>query len=407
VLATLAVLAASFIAIPGLRLLFAIIAVGIGALAWSLRNGMPEALAAKAEPGPPPATEVPIEELLRVDALAIELAPDLVYLGDDLRGGQLIERVQRIRRQIAADVGVVLPTVRLRDNIRLGTGVYRVLLRGEIIGTGTVVARQILALDPGTATGTLKGQKGVDPVFGLQGFWITDSQRLRAQQQGFTVVDVPTVLTTHLDDLVKRHCHELFGRQQLGEALERISQDNPRLVEELVPDPLPRAVVLKVFRNLVAEGVGVKNTQGILEALAEFAPRTRDPEILTEFVRQRMSRAITAKVTGDDGVLRYVGLAADAEDAVSKGLQGNDGGAMSLHLDPDNTRRLISGVRTRIDAFTGPGEAVLLVPPLARGPIRRLLEKALPRVPVVSAGEIVPGTAIECVGEVSLGKVRA
>ena len=402
VLAILAVLAGMFVLVPGLRLVFFVISVGLGLAAWFFKDGVP--LAAPVEDDAPAlATEAPIEDLLKIDPVAVELGLDLIYLGDEARGGQLVERVQRIRRQLAQDLGLILPTVRLRDNVRLGAGQYRVLLRGEVVATGNVVARQNLALDPGGVTGPLRGVDGQDPVFGMKGIWVPDSARAKAQQLGYTVVDVPTVLTTHLDDLLKRFAHELFGRQNLAEALERVSQANPKLVEELTPDPLPRAVVLRVFRNLIAEGIGVRDTQGILEALAEFAPRTRDADVLTEFVRQRLSRAVTARFVGDDGTLRYMGLAADAEDAVSRGLQGGDGGAMTLVLDPDATRKLIQAVRAAGERFAGPGEAVLLVPPLARVPMRRLLEKVLPRVPVLSPGEIVPGTGIERVAEISLG----
>ncbi len=393
-----------FVFVPGLRLVFFVISVGLGLLAWNLRN-MPVATdAAPDDEAAKPPSEAPIEDLLKVEPISVELGLDLVYLGDEKRGGQLVERVQRIRRQLAQDLGVVIPTVRLRDNVKLGAGQYRVLLRGEVVATGNVVARQNLALDPGGVTGTLKGVEGQDPVFGMKGVWVGDNQRLRAQQLGYTVVDVPTVLTTHLDDLLKRYAHELFGRQNLAEALERVTQANPKLVEELTPDPLPRAIVLRIFRNLIAEGIGVRDTQGILEALSEFAPRTRDPDVLTEFVRQRLNRAVTARFVGDDNVLRYIGLGHDAEDAVSKGLQGGDGGSMSLVLDPDTTRRLIQGIRAATESFAGPGEAVLLVPPLARGPMRRLLERALPRVPVLSPGEIVPGTGIDRVAEITIGK---
>jgi flagellar biosynthesis protein FlhA len=402
VLVILAVLAGMFVLVPGLRLVFFVIAVALGGLAWTLRDGVPQEEAPPEEEVKAP-TETPIEDLLKVDPVVVELGLDLVYLGDESRGGQLVERVQRIRRQLATDLGLLLPTVRLRDNVKLGAGQYRVLLRGEVVASGQVVARQNLALDPGGVTGQLKGAEGRDPVFGMKGVWVHDNQRLRAQQLGYTVVDVPTVLTTHLDDLLKRFAHELFGRQNLAEALERVSQSNPKLVEELVPDPLPRAAVLRIFRNLIAEGIGVRDTQGILEALAEFAPRARDPEVLTEFVRQRLNRAVTARFVGDDGTLRYMALAPDAEDAISKGLQGGEGGAMTLALDPDTSRRFIQAVRNAMDSFAGPGEAVLLVPPLARGPVRRMLERALPRVPVLSPGEIVAGTGIERVAEISLG----
>ncbi|MES2640708.1 MAG: flagellar biosynthesis protein FlhA [Myxococcota bacterium] len=408
VLAVLAGLSCGFIFIPGLRIPFSIISIILGALAYTMyKSPVPKARAADGTEVPAGPVESRPEDLLRVEPLVVEVGLDLVFLVDEKRGGVLVERIQRIRRQIVTDLGVLLPAVHLRDNVRLGAGQYRVLLRGDAIGTGKVVARQVLALDPGTATTPLQGTPGTDPVYGLKGWWIGDNQRLRAQAQGYTVVDVPTVLTTHLDDLLRRHAHEIFGRKQLAEALERVGADNPRLVEELVPDPLPRASVLRVFRNLIQEGVGVRDAQAILEALAEYAPRTRDADVLTEFVRQRMARAVTARFLGDDGALHYVGLGADAEDAVLRGLQGGDGGVMTLVLEPDTTRKLIVGMRTHAEQWNGSGELVLLVPPLARGPLRRLLEKAIPRVPVLSPGEIVPGTSLAREAELSLGEKKA
>lgn len=400
-LAVLAGLASTFILVPGLRIPFSVITVLLGGLAYVLRD-VPEKVVTPEAAAAAVPTEQKIEDMLRVEPLVVEVGLDLVYLVDEKRGGALVERIQKIRKQVAQNLGVMLPPVHLRDNVRLGAGQYRVLLRGEVIGTGKIVAKQLLALDPGTATGTLAGTRGVDPVYGLKGFWIPEANKLRAQSQGFTVVDAPTVLTTHLDDLLRRHAHEVYGRQQLADALERVTADNPRLVEELIPDPLPRAAVLRVFRNLIAEGVGVRDTQAVLEALAEYAPRTRDPEVLTEFVRQRMCRAVTARFLGEDGTLYYLGLGSDAEDAVVRGLQGGEGGTMTLMLDPDTTRRLIGAIRSQTESWGGGGELVLLVPPLARGPIRRLLEKALPRVPVLSPGEIVPGTPLNRAAEIRL-----
>lgn len=209
------------------------------------------------------------------------------------------------------------------------------------------------------------------------------------------------MLTTHLDDLFRRHAHELYGRAQLGEVLERVSKENPKLVEELIPEPLTRASVLKVFRNLIQEGVGVRDAQGILEILSEYAGKTRDPDVLTEFVRQRMARAVTARFIAEDGILRYLGLGAEVEDVVLRSLQGAEGGVMNLVMDPESTRRFIQSVRTQVDAWNQNTPPVLLVPPLARGSIRRLLDRAIPRMSVLSPGEVVPGTAIDRVGEVS------
>ena len=420
-IAVLAGLAACFVLVPGLRVPFSVIAIALGGTAWAMRKQEPDPAAAKkggkgaakagtaggaASPDRGPAPEAPIEDSLRVDPLVIEVSLDLVYLVDETRGGALVEKVEKIRRQIAKDLGVLIPSVRLRDEVRLTGGQYRVLLRGETIGSGRLVARQLLALDPGTATGVLNGTPGVDPVYGLKGFWVGEGLRLRAQGQGYTVVDALTVLTTHLDDLFRRYAHELFGRQQLSDALERIGAANPRLVEELVPDPLPRAAVLRVFRNLVVEGVGVRDAQGVLEALAEYAPRTRDSEVLTEFVRARMARAITARFVGEDGVLYYVALAPDAEDTVVRGLQGGDGGTMQLVLEPEAARRLVRAMKTAAEQWTGNSELVLIVPPLARAPVRRLMEKEMPRLPVLSGAEVVPGTPLQKVGDLSLQEPR-
>ncbi len=401
-LAVLAGLAGTFILVPGLRGPFALISALLGGLAYSLRQVPVVATAASTAEANAVSAEQNIEDVLRVEPLVVEVGLDIVYLVDEKRGGGVVERIQKIRRQFAQSLGVVLPPVRLRDSVRLGAGQYRVLLRGEVIGTGKIIARQFLALDPGTASGTLSGIRAVDPVYGLKGFWIPETTKIRAQAQGYTVVDGPTVLTTHLDDLLRRHAHELYGRQQLADALERISAENPRLVEELIPDPLSRAAVLRVFRNLIQEGVGVKDGQAVLEALAEYAPRTRDPELLTEFARQRLSRSVTARFVSEEGTLHYLGLGTDAEDAVVRGLQGGEGGAMSLLLDPDTTRKLIGAIRTQTESWTGTGDLALLVPPLARAPIRRLLEKVLPRVPVLSPGEIVPGTPLSRAAEIRL-----
>jgi flagellar biosynthesis protein FlhA len=419
-IAVLAGLAACFVLVPGLRIPFAVIAIALGGTAWAMRKQEPAPAPAGAKGGkgaPRPAgaagaadrappAEAPIEDSLRVDPLVIEVSLDLVYLVDETRGGALVEKVEKIRRQIARDLGVLIPSVRLKDEVRLTGGQYRVLLRGEAIGSGRLVARQLLALDPGTATGALNGTPGVDPVYGLKGFWVGEGQRLRAQSQGYTVVDALTVLTTHLDDLFRRYAHELFGRQQLADALDRIGAANPRLVEELVPDPLPRAAVLRVFRNLVVEGVGIRDAQGVLEALAEYAPRTRDPEVLTEFVRARMARAITARFVGEDGVLYYVALAPDAEDTVVRGLQGGDGGTMQLVLEPEAARRLVRAMKTAAEQWTGNSELVLIVPPLARAPVRRLMEKEMPRLPVLSGAEVVPGTPLQKVGDLALQEPR-
>jgi flagellar biosynthesis protein FlhA len=326
-----------------------------------------------------------------------------VYLVDERHGGELLQRVQKLRNQFVEDLGLVLPPVHLRDNLDLGNGEYAVLLQGERIGSGKLQARQHLALDPGTAHGKVDGIPTTDPVFGLPAFWVLDRHVLDAQSKGYTVVDAPTVLTTHLVELMSSFGHELFDGVQLDKALEHVGHLNPKLIDDLVPEPLSRQVLLKVFRNLLKEGVSIRDTSRILETLAEYAPRTRDADVLTEFVRQRMARHITGKVIDEEGHVHVVQLGRDAEEAVLRGLASTDGAAPVLQLEPNVAKALITSIARLVESYGGPVPAVVLCPPLARGALRRLLERVLPRVTVLSSAELLPSARLQSVGIVSLG----
>ncbi len=403
-LAMLAGCLACFGLVPGLRLPFLSAAALVAWLAWQTR-GMDAGPAPSADAGPAPRarTDVQPEDLLAVEPLAIEVGLDLLYLVDDAQGAELVQRIQRVRNQFAQTIGVVLPRVHLRDNLRLQGGEYAILLRGEEIARGQLFARQHLALDPGGVTGPIKGLPATDPVFGLPAWWIQEPLVLRAQGLGYTVVDVPTVLTTHLVEVLGGVAHELFDAAQLGKALERLAAESPRLVEDLIPDPLPRGAVLKVFRNLIREGVGVRDTQTILEALGDYVGKTRDPDVLTEFVRQRLARAITRKVSAEDGTLRFLALAPDAEELVLRGLQTTEGGGPpTLSIDPVAARTLVARLREESEARQAEGPVVLLAPPLARAALRRLLERSIPRLPVVSSAELLPTARLERVASIDL-----
>jgi len=386
--------------IPGLRLPFLLAAGATGLLAWRVRDGAPTPKRKSKGAADRPREQRP-EDLLPVQGLAIEVAVDLVYLVDERQGGELLQRVQKIRNQFAKDAGLVLPPVHLRDNLELSNGEYRVLLRGEPIGQGMVQPRAQLALDPGTAREKINGMPTTDPVFGLPAYWIMDRQVLEAQAAGYTVVDAPTVLTTHLVELMSSHGYELYDGAQLDQALEQIQARHPKLVDDLIPDPMPRTALLRVFRNLLKEGLSVRDSQTILEALADYAHRTRDPDVLTEFVRQRMARHISGRFA-EQNTLKIVQLEADVEDAILRGLQTAEGGAPTLQLDPKHARSLILGIRDQVERYPGPGQAVVLCPPLARGALRRLLERALPRVTVLSSAELLPTIQLDTVGRVAL-----
>ena len=404
-----------FVLIPGLRLSFTILGGIAAVVAWQTRGKEGIAFASDAQASGPEGEfadgegdavdadgEQSLESLLRVEALAFELGVDLIHLVDEKKGGSLVERIQRIRRQMVQDLGLVVPSVHLRDNLRLDSGEYRILLRGEEVGRGRVVPRQHLAINPGDADKPLKGLATIDPVFGLEAFWIHEKTRMDAQASGYTVVDVPTVLTTHLTELLQQYGHELYSRNQLNTMLERVGEENPKLVDELIPDPLPRSTVLRVFRNLLREGVSVRDGQTVLEALSDHAPRMRDPGALTEFVRQRLARHLTHRYATAEGVLHYIRLAPDTEQVIARALHTSESGSMSLALDPEEARSLLTGLRDAAESWRGAGEVVVLCPPLARGPLRNLSEKVIPRVPIVSAAELLPSVRLDRVAVVSI-----
>jgi flagellar biosynthesis protein FlhA len=395
---------ALFATIPGLRVPFAVMAMGLAALAF--RRGRMDAEPERPAIEAPPTTphEAGPEDLLDVQPLAIEVAVDLLYLVDARQGGELLQRIQKVRKQFAKDAGLVLPLVHLRDNMRIGNGEYRIMLRGEVVGSGRLYPRQHLALDPGTAAGKIKGIAANDPIFGLPAWWILDHAVLRAQALGYTVVDVPTILTTHFVELMHQHGHELLDNAQLDKRLDQVAKTNARLVEDLVPDPLPRTSVLRVLRNLVREGLSIRDTTTILEALGEYASKSSDPDVLTEFVRQKLARHITHRYTDDDGAIHVVGLGPRAEDAVLRALQSADGRAPMLMLEPNTARVLITRIREHVESYPGPGSAVVLCPPLARGAFRRLLERVLPRIPVISSAELLATAQLQTVGIVDLDK---
>ena len=387
--------------IPGIGTPFGILAAIVGWVGWQLNNRpqtTDEAQEGTTSTGS--LDDAHPEDLLGVDPLCIEVGIDLLYMVDDRQGGELIQRIKKIRNQFAQDLGVVLPPVHLRDDLQLESGTYVIKLRGEEIGRGNLKARQQLALDPGSAHGDLRGIRTTDPVFQLPAWWIGDDQVLQAQAQGYTVVDVPTVLTTHLVELMHVHGHELFDVRQLERIMERLQAEAPRLIDDLVPEPLSRQVVLRVLRNLIREGVSIRDIYTVFETLTDYADRTTDPDVLTEFVRQRLARHITHRFTDEDGAVHVVTLGTAGEELVLRSLQTQDGGAPSLALDPQAARNLIVQLRELTESYPGPGQAVVLAPPLARGALRRFLERVLPRIVVLSSAELLPTARLDVVGEV-------
>ncbi len=255
-----------------------------------------------------------IEAALPIDLLAMEVGLDLLSMVDAAKGGELLRRIATLRKQIASELGVIVPPIHIRDDLRLAPGGYRVLLSGVVVAQGNVHTHRLLALDPtGTATRGLPGEVTTEPTFGLPAKWITPIERGRAEAAGCTVVDATAVIATHLAELVRRHAHELLGRREAQELLEVAGKTDGKVIEELIPHLMSTGDVIKVLRNLLREGVSIRDLRSILEALADHAGAVKNPDDLTELVRQRLARRITRNHLGSDGSLRPLVLDPRAE----------------------------------------------------------------------------------------------
>ncbi len=374
---------------------FALLAVGAGLVGRSMSR-TPAAPATAPEPQAP--AEKEIESLLPVDPIAIEVGYALVPLADRKREGNLTLRVKSLRRQLAEELGLVVPPVHIRDNLSLKPEGYRILLKGAEVASGELRAEGLLALKPGGDLPALEGRATQDPAFGIPALWIAKSKKAEAERAGCTVVDPASALATHVSVVLRRHGHEILGLAQVIAGLERIAQEHPRLVEDLVPDPLPRPVLLRVLKNLLREGVSIRDLATILESLAEIAPSTKDPNLLTERVRAALARTILAPHLGDGRTLAVLTLERELERRM---LDAAAHGTTAAALDPMTLRRVIERTRDGVSTPAPSGEPpVLLVPGALRRPLREALEPFLPDVTILGQGELVSGIQVRSVGTV-------
>lgn len=388
--------------LPGLpALAFGPLAVG----AWAMSRRTEKQLAAaklapkkadEAQPG-----EQKIQDLLSLDTLELEVGYSLLPYIDVDKGGELPGRVTALRKQLATELGLVLPSVHLKDNLRLDGTEYRVKLRGVEIGRGVIHAGRLMCLEPNGGTPTIEGLPGKDPAFGLPSVWVTPEQRAAAEARGYTLVDGPSVLTTHLSELIRRNAHELIGRQEVQDLLGACAKEAPKLVEDTVPGVVSLGELVRVLRGLLKESISVRDLRTILEAVADAAPRSKDAHFLVEQVRRRLARQITARVS-ERGVVHALTLERPAEDALRGSLGQNDG-EPTLAPDLDTARRLISSLETRAQTLVAAGkQPVLLAPTDLRRPLFEFASRFVPDLAVISARELVPGTTIEPAGTVSL-----
>ncbi|HUM13980.1 MAG TPA: flagellar biosynthesis protein FlhA [Myxococcaceae bacterium] len=348
-----------------------------------------------------------IQDLLSMEALELEVGVGLLPLIDVARGGELPGRVTALRRQLATDLGIVIPSVHLRDNLRLDGSTYRILLRGNEVARGTAHVDRLMALEPSGAAPRVEGISAREPAFGLPAVWILPPMRDRAESAGLTLVDPASVLTTHLGEVLRRNAHELVGRQETQELLATCAKDAPKLVEDAVPGTVTLGELVRVLRGLLREGLSVRDLRTILEAVADAAPRSKDTAYLVEQARRRLARHITARISASEGVVRALTLDRPTEDLLRQSLASSDGEA-ALAPDAESARRLIASLEARASSLTAQGQpAVVLAPPDLRRPLFDLLSRFVPDLWVVTARELLPGTTVQPAGALQMTSLAA
>ncbi len=343
-----------------------------------------------------------LESLLPVELVQLEVGYGIVSIVDAEQNGDLLERISHIRKQFAVDWGIIIPSVRIKDNLELKPGGYSIKLKGIEIARGELLPDHMMAMDPGTVIEQMDGIETKEPVFGLPALWITDDRKDEAQYNGYTVVDLSTIVATHLTEVLKANLSELLGRQELTKLLDNFKEDNPKIVSDLVPDITPLGTVLKVLQSLLREGVSIRDLRTILETLAEHGLGTKDAEALTEYVRQALYRTITERIKGAGGDVPLFTLDRGLEEAVARAIISTDHGTQ-LNLDPKVTQTILASLNEKIEEATSQGEKmVVLCSPVIRRHFKRLTEKFIPNMIVVSHNELSPEVNIRSLGTVRL-----
>lgn len=338
--------------------------------------------------------------LVQVDPIELEIGYSLIPYVDQEQGGDLLDRVTLIRKQLALELGVVLPMVRIRDNLQLQPNEYIVKIKGVEVGRGELMPNHYLAMDSGTATKEIEGIQTIEPAFGLPALWISEIDREEAEMSGYTTVDPPSVLATHLTEILRNHASEFIGRQEVKNMIMTVKEVSPAVVEELTPDPLSLGDIQKVLQNLVKEGVSIRNLIEICEHLADHAQVTKDTDYLTEMVRQGLGRQISKSLVDEKNRLQVITLSPEVEKQVFEAVQ-QEQETGSLAMAPDKWQSMLQGLSIEVENAAGKGlMPIVLTSPQIRLAFLRLVEHAIPRITVISYNEIDPTVQVQAIGMV-------
>jgi len=342
-----------------------------------------------------------VEDYLAVDPMEIEIGVGLIRLADPKRGGDLLERVQRVRQNVAGEIGIILPKVRIRDNMRLEQNQYRIKIADMAVAEGTVYPGMFLAIDSGLTTGKVQGLPTRDPAFGTRALWIEPATRDQAEMLGYTVVEAGSVIATHLTEMVRKHADEILTRDATKHLLDELKQTSPAVVNELIPSAMKLAEVQQILQMLLREAVPIRQLGPILETLGDYAPRTKDPILLTEYVRHRLARTICTRYRDKENRLQVVTLDPTLEDRIRAGFDHNEHG-LFIRMSPQAVEAVCRLMRDGLEKLTAANHPpIVLVSPQIRAALKQLTSPHLPQLIVLSYNEITRDTRIDAVAMVS------
>ncbi|MFA6011564.1 MAG: flagellar biosynthesis protein FlhA [Desulfobacteraceae bacterium] len=391
--------------VPGLPAIpFMGLGAGLAGTVYYLRKNVKEeekALVEKemAEPTEEAGPE-DVEHLLSLDSMELEVGYGLIPLVDKAQDGTLLGRIRAIRRQFASEMGIIIPPIHIRDNLKLRPSEYRMLIKGTDMAGGELMVNHLLAMDPGDVMQKIDGIPTTEPAFNLPALWIPNDREEDAKFAGYTVVDNSTVMATHITEIIRNNAAELMGRQEVQQLLTNLSKTNPKAVEELVPNVLTLGMVQKVIQNLLRERVSVRNLLGIVETLADYGTMSKDTDLLTEYVRQKLGRFILGSFIQPDGTLPVLALAPEIEDLLSKHIQKTEHGSY-LSMDPAKAEKIIRSIKAEVEKIMMMNiQPVILSSPGIRRHLRRMIEQYVPSVMVISHAEVTPNISIKAVGKV-------
>ena len=343
-----------------------------------------------------------VSSLLQVDAIELEFGYGIIPLADVNQGGDLLDRVVMIRRQIALELGCVVPMIRLRDNIQLNPNQYLIKIKGVPVSEGEILFDHYMAMNPGYVEEEISGIPTFEPSYHLPAIWITESQRERAESLGYTVVDPPSIIATHLMEIIRSHLDELLTRQDVHNLIENVKEANETLVSELVPKLLNVGEIQKVLQNLLAEGISIRDLVTIFETLADYAPTTHDTDVLTEYVRQSLKRAISNQYFNNNETTSVVTLDPNLEQVIMDSVKQTEQGAY-LALDPDYTNRLMTSLREETDKLEELGRTpIIITSPIVRMYLKKLTQEQFRNLHVLSYNEIDSDVELQSVGMVTV-----